>query len=68
VIALDEDRVADLRRERRLESVELLVVQELDAEFLDVGPGADVAPALGRRRRVDRSARDVLDVDPGAHL
>ena len=68
MVALDEDRVADVRSERRLESVDVVAFQKLDAEFLEFPPRRDVSPLLGRQRRIDGPARDVLDVDPGALL
>jgi len=68
VVALDEDRVADVRSEGRLEPVDVVAFQKLDAEFLEIPPRRDVTPLLGRRRRIDGPARDVLDVDPGALL
>src|SRR5947209_18610118 len=68
VVALDEDRVADVRSEGRLEPVDVVAFQKLDAEFLEIRPRRDVTPLLGRRRRIDGPARDVLDVDLGALL
>src|SRR5262247_3157588 len=63
VVALDEDGVTDLRRQRRLEGLDVGAFQHLDAEFLVEGPRIGVVPRLGSRHRIDRAAGDVLDVD-----
>src|SRR5439155_4729418 len=68
VVAFDEDRVADLRRQSRLECLDVTAFQHLDAELLVDGPRLRVAARLGRGHRIDRPAGDVLDVDAGALL
>ena len=65
VVALDEDRVADVRSEGRLEPVDVVAFQKLDAEFLEIRPRRDVTPLLGRRRRIDGPARVAETNDRG---
>src|SRR5262249_16161338 len=69
VLGADEHRAADTRGQRRLTDTHVGGIPHLDAELLHLAardPSLRLTHVLGIEQRIDRAARDVLDVDARA--